>query len=67
MRQTEKPGIEQSIVKGLGLNDFASNGNPSVIDVKDGKLVRIRPLHFDWKYDKKSLKSMENGVPRAGL
>ncbi|HEX7474598.1 MAG TPA: molybdopterin-dependent oxidoreductase [Dehalococcoidales bacterium] len=55
MRQTEKPGIEQSIVKGLGLNDFASNGNPSVIDVKDGKLVRIRPLHFDWKYDKKSL------------
>jgi anaerobic selenocysteine-containing dehydrogenase len=48
-------GELRSIVKGLGLNDFASNGNPSVIDVQNGKLVRIRPLHFDWKYDKKSL------------
>jgi hypothetical protein len=25
--------------------------NIAVLDVKDGKIVRIRPLHFDWKYD----------------
>ena len=24
-----------------------------VFDVKAGKIVRIRPLHFDWKYDRK--------------
>ena len=24
-----------------------------MVDVKDGRIVRIRPLHFDWKYDKK--------------
>lgn len=41
---------EKSFLKGLGLNDFGSNGNISVVDVKDGKIVRIRPLHYDWKY-----------------
>jgi trimethylamine-N-oxide reductase (cytochrome c) len=25
-----------------------------VVDVKNGKIVRVRPLHFNWKYDKKS-------------
>jgi trimethylamine-N-oxide reductase (cytochrome c) len=25
------------------------------VDVKDGKIVRIRPLHYDWKYDRKNL------------
>jgi anaerobic selenocysteine-containing dehydrogenase len=32
---------------------FGPNANSSVVDVKNGKIVRIRPLHFDWKYDKK--------------
>ncbi|MFC1902185.1 molybdopterin-dependent oxidoreductase [Chloroflexota bacterium] len=26
---------------------------PAAIDVKNGKIVRIRPLHLDWKYAKK--------------
>ena len=46
-----KAGEVKSIVKGLGLSDFGGNGNPSVIDVRNGKIVRIRPLHYDWKYD----------------
>jgi anaerobic selenocysteine-containing dehydrogenase len=44
---------EKSIVKGLSLMGFGSDGNVSVIDVKNGKMVRIRPLHYDWRYDKK--------------
>lgn len=24
--------------------------NASVIDVNNGRIVRIRPLHYDWKY-----------------
>ena len=46
-------GEEKSFVKGLSFNDFEplADGNPSVIDVRKGKIVRIRPLHYDWKYD----------------
>ena len=55
MTRENKPGTDagnvKSIVKGLGLSDFGGNGNPAVIDVKNGKIVRIRPLHYDWKYN----------------
>jgi len=44
---------KKSFVKGLSLADFGIDGNPSVIDVGGGKIVRIRPLHYEWKYDKK--------------
>jgi anaerobic selenocysteine-containing dehydrogenase len=44
-------GEENSFPITLG---FGPNANSSVTDVKNGKIVRIRPLHFDWKYDKKS-------------
>lgn len=43
----------KTIVKGLGLNDFGGNGNVSAIDVNEGKIVRIRPLHYNWQYDQK--------------
>ena len=41
---------EKSIPTTLG---FGPNANTTVVDVKNGRIVRIRPLHFDWKYDKK--------------
>jgi trimethylamine-N-oxide reductase (cytochrome c) len=44
-------GEEQSLPITLG---FGPNSNSSITDVKNGKIVRIRPLHFDWKYDKSS-------------
>ncbi len=54
-----KPGIksgkEKSFVKGLSFADFGIDGNPSVVDVRNGKIVRIRPLHYDWQYDKKDM------------
>jgi trimethylamine-N-oxide reductase (cytochrome c) len=28
---------------------------PAAIDVKNGKILRIRPLHLDWKYSKEEL------------
>lgn len=46
---------EESFVKGMSLMGFGRDGNPSVVDVKDGKLLRIRPLHYDWQYDMKDL------------
>jgi anaerobic selenocysteine-containing dehydrogenase len=44
---------EKSFIKGLSLNDFGNTGIPAVVDVRNGKIVRIRPLHYDWQYDKK--------------
>lgn len=48
------PSTERSLIKGLSFISSPSSGdaNTSVVDVKDGRVVRVRPLHFDWKYDK---------------
>ena len=57
MKQKAKSELnnEKSCIKGLG---FIASGNgdanTSVVDVKDGRIIRISPLHFDWKYDKKA-------------
>jgi molybdopterin guanine dinucleotide-containing S/N-oxide reductase-like protein len=45
---------EKSFIKALGFCSFGTQANPSVVEVKNGKIVRIRPLHYDWKYDKKA-------------
>ena len=52
-------GKEKSFVKGLSLADFGIDGNPSVVDVRKGKIIRIRPLHYEWKYDKKDFNPWE--------
>ena len=44
---------EKQCVVGLGFCGPGAGSNTSVADVKDGKLVRLRPLHLDWKYDPK--------------
>ena len=45
---------ESSFIKTIGfIASTSGDANTSVVDVKDGKIVRIRPLHFDWKYDRK--------------
>jgi hypothetical protein len=41
---------EKTCIKGTGLSSFGDNSNVTAVDVKNGKIVRIRPLHFDWKY-----------------
>ncbi len=45
---------EKSVIKGLSFISSPSSGdaNTSVVDVKDGRVVRVRPLHYDWKYDR---------------
>jgi anaerobic selenocysteine-containing dehydrogenase len=45
---------EKSLIKGMSLADFGINGIASQVDVRDGKIVRIRPLRYDWKYNKES-------------
>jgi trimethylamine-N-oxide reductase (cytochrome c) len=54
MARKNKPRTEIKGVKSIPISlGFGPNANSSVVDVKNGKIVRIRPLHFDWKYDSK--------------
>jgi len=41
---------ENSFVKGLSLHSFAQGGGAARVDTKNGKILRIKPLHYDEKY-----------------
>jgi len=42
---------EETFTKALGfIGAQAMDSNPINVDVKDGKIVRLRPLHYDWKF-----------------
>ena len=45
---------EGTTIKALGFLGVGG-GAPCAVDYKDGKVIRIRPLHYDWKYDRKEL------------
>ncbi len=45
---------DKTVIKALALGGLLGGGGECVVDVKDGKAVRIRPFHYDWKYDKKN-------------
>jgi molybdopterin guanine dinucleotide-containing S/N-oxide reductase-like protein len=46
---------DKTVVKGISLGAFAMGTTPSAVDIKNGKMVRIRPLHYDWKYTHEEL------------
>ena len=46
---------DKTCLRTVGLSGLISGGAEGMVDVKDGKIVRIRPLHYDWKYDRKQL------------
>lgn len=48
---TQETNKEKTVLKGLSFCAFAADGNLCEVDVKDGKIIRIRPLHYDKKYD----------------
>ena len=46
---------ERTVLRTIGLSGVTTGGAEGAVDVKDGKIVRIRPLHYDWKYDREDL------------
>ncbi len=44
-------GADKTVIKALGLSGGIFGASPCAVDVRDGKVVRIRPLHWDSKYD----------------
>ncbi len=43
------------------MRGVTEDSNMVQVDVKDGKIIRIRPFHFDWKYDRKPWKMEAKG------
>jgi len=46
---------EETFLESVGLCGFGVHGALTAVDVKGGKIVRIRPLHYDWKYTNEEL------------
>jgi trimethylamine-N-oxide reductase (cytochrome c) len=55
--QTVKP--DKTVVRALGLGGLLGGSDPACVDVKNGKILRVRPLHFDWKYDRQGFNSWQ--------
>ena len=59
MANNDKKGASADKVKttkkNLGFCSFGIGANAADVDVKDGKILRIRPLHFDEAYDKEQM------------
>ncbi|MFC1901860.1 molybdopterin-dependent oxidoreductase [Chloroflexota bacterium] len=43
-------GEEKTAIKGLGFCALCVGSNTSEVDSRDGRIIRIRPFHFDRKY-----------------
>jgi molybdopterin guanine dinucleotide-containing S/N-oxide reductase-like protein len=46
---------EKTVIKAVHLGGGPMEGEPCCVDVKNGRIVRIRPLHYDDKYTKEEV------------
>ncbi len=51
----DEKGKEKTVFRALGLAGYTAGGVPSAVDIKDGKIIRIRPLHYDSKYTREEI------------
>ncbi len=60
---------EKTFIKGLSWcgNEPFAGANASAVDVQDGRIVRIRPFHFDWKYKPEEMNPWKITVRRKTL
>ena len=61
----EPKGVDKTVVKAINLSGGIFGACPAHVDVKDGRVVRIRPLHYDSKYDYESFNPWE--MERNGM
>jgi anaerobic selenocysteine-containing dehydrogenase len=55
VKKDDKPtSVDKTVYKALGLSGGIFGASPCAVDVKDGKIVRIRPLHWDDKYERET-------------
>jgi molybdopterin guanine dinucleotide-containing S/N-oxide reductase-like protein len=46
---------ERTLYKSLGLSGFTMGGAVCAVDVKNDRIIRIRPLHYDSKYTREEI------------
>ena len=46
---------DRTVIKSLALGGLLGGGGECFVDVKDGKVLRVRPFRYDWKYDREKL------------
>ena len=56
---------EKTVCRALSLCGYTCGGAACAVDVKDGKIVRTRPLHYDWKFTREQIKRLV--LPLSGL
>ncbi|MFK5951996.1 MAG: molybdopterin-dependent oxidoreductase [Desulfobacterium sp.] len=47
---------DKTVLRSLGLGGYFGGGAEGMVDVKDGKIVRVRPMQYGWKYDQKDVR-----------
>ena len=47
---------DKTVLRSLGLGGFFGGGSEGMVDVKDGRIVRVRPLRYGWKYQKEDVR-----------
>jgi anaerobic selenocysteine-containing dehydrogenase len=52
---SEEKVEEKTVYKALNIGGYTGGGSPCAVDVKDGKIVRVRPLHYDSKYAREEM------------
>lgn len=52
---TMRDNSEKTVIKSLAQCSFAVHGDPSSVDVKNGKILRVRPFRYDAKYSKEEI------------
>ncbi|MEW6665250.1 MAG: molybdopterin-dependent oxidoreductase [Thermodesulfobacteriota bacterium] len=48
---------DKTVLKTISLIGFSAGGMPGMVDVKDGRIVRVRPFHYDWKYNRDEVRT----------
>jgi anaerobic selenocysteine-containing dehydrogenase len=46
---------DKTFVRTLSLMGIMGGGAEGMVDVKNGKIIRVRPLRYDWKYTREQL------------
>ena len=49
-RKVKSESGEKTVIKSTGLSSGGKHSQLQFCDIKDGKIIRIRPFRYDWKY-----------------
>ncbi len=47
---------DKTVLRSLGLGGYFGGGAEGMVDVKDGKIVRVRPMQYGWRYKKEEVR-----------